>query len=485
MTFTSAHFIALLPLLVTSGTLVLVMLLIAWKRDHAVTTGVSAIGLILAILSILPVIKITPIEVTPLLLIDNYACFYMALILFCALSCVSLSYAYMKRYPGNKEELYLLILLSTAGALVLVSAQHMAGLFIGLELISVPIYGMVAYAFMNKRSLEAGIKYMVLSAAGSAFLLFGMALLYAESGSLGFVGLSDAIATDIGNPMLNMGIALMLVGLCFKLSLVPFHLWTPDVYEGAPAPVGAFLATVSKVAVFVVLLRWFQSAPEILDNPMLMLGLTVIAIASMLFGNLLALLQNNIKRMLGYSSIAHFGYLLVALIANGGVAVEAAGVYIYAYAVTILGAFGIISMMSSAGDARDQDALFQYRGMFWRRPVMTVVMTTMLLSLAGIPLTAGFIGKFYVIAVGVELHLWWLIAALVLGSAIGLYYYLRFMVTLYMVERGMRMHREPFNSAQTISACILIITAVTVVLLGIYPQPLLDILHHSGLAIAS
>jgi NADH-quinone oxidoreductase subunit N len=191
---------------------------------------------------------------------------YIALILVATLACVTLAHAYLGEggtgYPGNREELYLLMLLAAAGGIVLVSAQHLAGLFIGLELLSIPTYGLVAYAFFNKRSLEAGIKYMVLSAAGSAFLLFGMALLYAEAGSLSFSGIGHALATTgMPAPLAQLGLGMMLVGLAFKLSLVPFHLWTPDVYEGAPAPVAAFLATASKVAVFAVMVRLFQISP--------------------------------------------------------------------------------------------------------------------------------------------------------------------------------------------------------------------------------
>ncbi|MBG4418923.1 NADH-quinone oxidoreductase subunit NuoN [Pseudomonas aeruginosa] len=485
MTFTIQHFIALLPLLITSATLVVVMLAVAWKRNHSFTATLSVIGLNLALLSLLPVLGVTPIEVTPLVLVDNYACFYMALVLVSALACVTLAHAYMESYPGNREELYLLLLLATAGGLVLVSAQHLASLFIGLELLSVPVYGMVAYAFFNKRSLEAGIKYTVLSAAGSAFLLFGMALLYAESGTLGFAGLGAKVAAHVlSGPLVSVGVGMMLVGLGFKLSLVPFHLWTPDVYEGAPAPVSAFLATASKVAVFAVLLRLFQIAPAALDNQLLNISLSVIAVASILFGNLLALTQSNIKRLLGYSSIAHLGYLLVALIASKGMAVEAVGVYLATYVLTSLGAFGVITLMSTPYSGRDADALFEYRGLFWRRPVLTAVMTVMMLSLAGIPLTAGFIGKFYVIAVGVESHLWWLIGALVLGSAIGLYYYLRVMVTLFLVEPGIRQHDAPFNWGQRAGGIMLVAIALLAFFLGVYPQPLLEILQHSGLALA-
>ena len=483
--FTLQHLIALLPLLVTSLTAIVVMLAIAARRNHAMTFILSVVGLNLALLSLIPALEVGPIEVTPLLLIDAFACYYMGLVLAASLACITLIHAYLggnsgKGYPGNREELYLLVLLSAAGGLVLVSAQHLAGLFIGLELLSVPTYGMIAYAFFNKRSLEAGIKYMVLSAAGSAFLLFGMALLYAESGNLGFADIGASLAQE-SSQLVQIGIGMMLIGLAFKLSLVPFHLWTPDVYEGAPAPVAAFLATASKVAVFAVLLRLYQISPA-MSGGWLSDLLTLIAIASILFGNLLALLQNNLKRLLGYSSIAHFGYLLVALVASKGLAVEAVGVYLATYVLTSLGAFGVITLMSTPYSGRDADALYEYRGLFWRRPYLTAVLTVMMLSLAGIPLTAGFIGKFYVIAAGVEAQLWWLLGAMVLGSAIGVFYYLRVMVTLFMREPNMHRHDAPFDWGQGAGGIMLLVVALLVFVLGVYPQPLLELVQHAGLA---
>ncbi|WP_276486516.1 NADH-quinone oxidoreductase subunit NuoN [Ectopseudomonas mendocina] len=482
--FTLQHLIALLPLLVTSLTAVVVMLAIAAKRNHTLTFILSVAGLNLALLSLIPALEVAPLEVTPLLLIDKFACYYMALVLAASLACITLIHAYLggdsgKGYPGNREELYLLVLLSAAGGLVLVSAQHLAGLFIGLELLSVPTYGMIAYAFFNKRSLEAGIKYMVLSAAGSAFLLFGMALLYAESGNLGFADIGASLMRE-SSQLVQIGIGMMLIGLAFKLSLVPFHLWTPDVYEGAPAPVAAFLATASKVAVFAVLLRLYQVSPA-MSGGWLSELLTLIAIASILFGNLLALLQNNLKRLLGYSSIAHFGYLLVALIASKGLAVEAVGVYLATYVLTSLGAFGVITLMSTPYSGRDADALYEYRGLFWRRPYLTAVLTVMMLSLAGIPLTAGFIGKFYVIAAGVEAQLWWLLGAMVLGSAIGVFYYLRVMVTLFMREPNMHRHDAPFDWGQRAGGIMLLVVALLAFILGVYPQPLLELVQQAGL----
>jgi len=484
--FTFDDALALSPILITSLTALVVMLAIAAGRNHTRTFILSVIGLNLALVSMLAALSVPPRLFMELLWIDRFTYFYCILILVATLACVTLSHAYMgerqqdKGFPGNREEIYLLLLLAAVGGMVLVSAQHLASLFIGLELLSVPVYGMVAYAFFNRRSLEAGIKYMVLSAAGSAFLLFGMALLYADLGQMDFYGIGQRLA-ETDSLLARLGLGLMLVGLGFKLSLVPFHLWTADVYEGAPAPVAAFLATASKVAVFAMLLRLLQWIPGATEGALGIL-LALIADASILVGNLAALMQNNLKRLLGFSSIAHFGYLLIALIAGSGMAVEAVGVYLATYVMTTLGAFGVITLMSTPYSGRDADALYEYRGLFWRRPWLTAVLTVMMLSLAGIPLTTGFIGKFYVIASGVESKQWWLLATLIIGSGIAVFYYLRVMVALYLVEPNLKRHDAPLHWGTRAGGIMLLVVAVLAFILGVYPQPLLDLVQAGTLA---
>jgi NADH-quinone oxidoreductase subunit N len=267
--------------------------------------------------------------------------------------------------------------------------------------------------------------------------------------------------------------ALMITGIGFKLAVVPFHMWTPDVYEGAPAPVTAFVATVSKGALFGLLLRYFREAPA--TGGTVFLVFTIIAIASMVVGNLLALLQNNVKRILAYSSIAHLGYLLVAFQAGGLLGGRAATFYLTAYFVTTLGAFGVVSVLS-AGD-RDADRIEDYRGLFWRRPALAGVLVVMLFSLAGIPLTAGFLGKFYVVAAGAASATWLLLLVLVTTSAIGIYYYLRIIVALYATETP-AIHAEHVEPRMHATSRV-VLTVLTGVLfwLGIYPAPLLAVIQ--------
>ncbi|GEN24069.1 NADH-quinone oxidoreductase subunit N [Halomonas cupida] len=471
MILTATHLLALTPLVLVCVTAIVVMLGIAWRRHHTAITIVTVVGLNLALIALIGVWRMAPLA-TPMLAIDGLAIFAAVLILVAALACATLGHAYLEHYRGPREEFYLLLLCATAGAMVLAASTHLATLFFGLELLSMPLYGMLAYTYHERRSLESGIKYLVLSAAATAILLFGMALLYADTGHLDFAGLATGLVADAGAWSLA-GAALMLLGLSFKLSIVPFHQWTPDVYEGGPSPASTFLASASKVAVFVVLLRLVMAVPAF-QNALLHSVLAVLAILTMLVGNLLALTQSNLKRLLGYSSIAHFGYLLTALVVSDGLAVEATGVYLVVYMLTTLGAFGVVTLISSPYRGEDAAALHHYRGLFWRRPYLTAVLTVTMLSLAGIPFTAGFIGKFYIIALGVEAERWWLVGGVVVGSAIGLYYYLRVMVTLYLAEAGMQKRDAPEDWGVRAGGVVVLGVALLIILLGIYPTPMID-----------
>ncbi|MDE1490339.1 NADH-quinone oxidoreductase subunit NuoN [Xenorhabdus bovienii] len=481
MTITSEQLIALLPLLIVGLTVVVVMLSIAWRRDHLINFTLTVIGLNLALLSLYFVGQQEPMDVTPLIHVDRFAMFYTGLVLIASLATTTFAYSWLENYPDNKEEFYLLVLIAAVGGILLSSANHMASLFIGIELITLPLFGLIGYAYRQKRSLEASIKYMLLSAVASSFLLFGIALLYAESGDLSFASLGRNLSdSQLHEPLILAGLGMMLVGLGFKLSLVPFQLWTPDVYQGAPAPVSTFLATASKVAIFAVIMRLFLEAP-VAESETLRIVLTVMAIASILFGNLLALTQSNIKRLLGYSSIAHLGYLLVVLVAirSHTLAEETAGIYLAGYLFASIGAFGVVSLMSSPYRGPDADSLYSYRGLFWHKPILSAVMTIIMLSLAGIPLTFGFIGKFYVIATAVEAKLWWLTGAVVLGSAIGLYYYLRVMVSLYLPAPKTLNRDTPSNWALTSGGIVVLISGLLVLILGIWPQPVIDIVQQA------
>jgi len=294
--------------------------------------------------------------------------------------------------------------------------------------------------------------------------------------------LSQPIADD-NHTLILLGTAMVFTGIGFKLSLVPFHMWTPDVYHGAPSPVSGFLATVSKGAIFAALMRLFIDA-KLYEYDNFLVGVSLLAIASMIIGNLLALSQNNLKRLLAYSSIAHMGYLFITIVIYGALlqptlAIEAASFYLAAYVVTSLAAFALLSILSSsehlAAHNTDVDTIDQLKGLFWQQPILALMLTIAMLSLAGIPLTAGFIGKFYLFTAGIKGDVWWLLGALVVGSGIGIYYYLRIVFTMTMqpIDKATPNMATPTSTVATFVVWLLIIM---ILYLGILPQPLMDYL---------
>ncbi|MGO8822981.1 MAG: NADH-quinone oxidoreductase subunit N [Desulfomonilaceae bacterium] len=467
-----AELLPLLPILMISGAVILNLIAISFFRNHFLTAALTSAGLIAALLSTAAVYSSVPQQVTPLIIVDGYSIFFMALIFGTALLVTLLSYRYLELLDENREEYYLLLLLATLGSAVIVASSHFASFFLGLEILSVSLYALIAYDRNGPMGIEAGIKYLVLAATSDAFLLFGIALIYAGTGSLEFAVIAKTIGT-VHVSLLLTGTGMLIVGLGFKLSLVPFHMWTPDVYEGAPAPISAFLASISKGAVFALMLRYFNMV-DIHSSSSLVLAFTVIAVASMFGGNLLALMQNRVKRILAYSSIAHFGYLLTAFLAGGALSASAVSYYLLAYFVTILGAFGVTTMLS--GVDGEPDLLDSYRGMFWTRPLLGAVFTAMLLSLAGIPLTAGFVGKFYVMAAGISSHLWLLVISLVVSSLIGLFYYLRIIATMFSKDLGNLRSGGPDLTGSVAAGLALALLTLLLVFLGIYPAPLIEII---------
>jgi NADH-quinone oxidoreductase subunit N len=463
--------IALSPYLILAATSVLVMLVIAFYRNHKFTVFLTLAGFAISAASIIYASYVLPRAVTPLLIIDHFAFFYLGLVLLAGFSVSALAYSYLEKHQEHSEEFYLLVLLAALGCAVLAAATHFASFFLGIELLSVSLYGLSAYLRHSNRSVEAGAKYLILAAVSSAFILFGMALVYAETGNMGFNAIAaQAAGTEVHRLPFLAGIGLIIVGIGFKLAVVPFHLWTPDVYEGAPAPVTALIATMSKGAVFALVLRYFTKV-NIHHHEAIVTIITVIAVTSMFAGNLLALLQTNVKRILAYSSISHLGYLLVTVLASGQMAAAAAAFYLSAYFVTTLGAFGVVTVLSDG--QRDADSLEDYRGLIWNRPWLAGVFSAMLFSLAGIPLTAGFIGKFYVVAAGVGSALWLVVFALVINSVIGLFYYLRIIIAMFSdLKDDVRLKMKISRSGSIVLAALTLL----LILFGVYPTPLIELI---------
>ena len=368
---------ALLPYFVLSGGIALLLLLVAWLRSEAVAFG-GALAVLAASLAALPTAFAAGEQVVDgFVRIDGFALFFFALFAIAAIATEIFAFRYLPQRAAHRQEFHLLLAIATLGAAVTASAANFAAFLLGLEVLSVSLYVLVAYPEDTKPPLEAAAKYLVLSGAASSTILFGMALIYLATGTLAFGYDSGDIARG-DRDILALGQALLLAGVFFKLSLVPFHMWTPDVYQGAPAPVTGFVATVSKGAVFAVLLRYAVES-GLFDTPMLSTVAVVLGAVSMIGGNILALLQTNIKRLLAYSSIAHMGYLVIALLLAGGqeshvgLGVEAALMYLTGYFAMTLAAFGVVTALSRGDE--DAEELSAYEGLLWRQPVLAAVLT--------------------------------------------------------------------------------------------------------------
>lgn len=475
-TMSFSELMPLAPVMIVALTAVVVMILTSIKRNHNLIATASVVGLNLAAANILLNMfggQFAPSNVMGMFMVDPFTMLYQLVILIASLACCTLSHAYIETYKDNREELYILMLCSVAGAMLMVASSHYASFFISLELMSIPVYGMLAYTHQRANSLEAGIKYLVLSATASAMLLMGMAYIYAYTGSLSFYESFQVLMQNIRQPMVLLGLALIIFAVGFKLSLAPFHKWTPDVYAGAPAPIATFLATAAKVATIGLFVRFLLTSGAMLVESLVTI-ITIIAVLSILVGNFLAVRQVNLKRILGYSSIAHFGYLLIGLISMTYASLGNVSVYVITYVLTTIGAFGAVALMSSPYNNVDEaESLADYRGLFWRRPVLTATLTVMMLSLAGIPLTAGFIGKFLVVMAAVTTQHWFLAAMIVVGSGIGLYYYLRVMVVMYMTPPDTPRIDAVDHWGQKVGGIMVLLAALAVLVIGIYPDPII------------
>jgi NADH-quinone oxidoreductase subunit N len=458
---TASELAALTPLAALGLTSLAIVMAIAVRRHHAAAFALTLAGLLIAGLGIIPASAAAPIVAGELFRIDELSLGITGVFVITAIVVALMSRPYLAHISDRPEEYYALLAIATAGGVALVSTNHLAGLFIAIETMSVALYGLIAYARQRMLSIEAAIKYLIMTGAASAVLLFGVALIYVDTGGLSFASIATAASGTFSHAGLA-GLALMIAGLAFKLAVAPFHMWVPDVYQGAPAPVAALIATISKGAVVIVSFRML-SATGALAHPEPLAILTALAIASMVAGNLLALLQTRVKRLLAYSSIAHLGYLLVGVIAADALGLEAVVFYLVAYFLMTLLAFGVVAALSTPSE--DADALATFRGLCFRRPLLGLTLVISLLSLIGVPLTAGFMAKVYVLAAGASQALWSLVITLAVTSAVGAFYYIRLIaVTLARPEAA---ELETRTSVEM--GTLLAVLAIGVVLAGAAP----------------
>lgn len=404
--------------------------------------------------------------------LDNFAIFFKGIFLLASALTILISDHYMKREDCNVGELYPLILFATTGMMLMASGTDLMTIFLGLEVLSVSLYVLAGFNRADPKSNEAGLKYFLLGAFSTGFLLYGMALTYGATGTTRIAKIAEFIAQNSSvaeNPMFYIGMLLMATGFSFKIAAAPFHMWTPDVYEGAPTPMTAYMSAGPKAAGFAAFLRVLIVAFPSLKADWSDL-LWVLAVLTMTIGNIIALNQNNIKRMLAYSSIAHAGYALVGFTAGNPEGTAGILFYMLSYTFMNIGAFAIIVLVGKKGE--DNINVTDYAGFATKHPVLALAMSVFLFSLAGMPPTAGFIGKFYLFSGAIKAGYIWLAIIGVLNSAASVYYYLRVMVYMYMkdpVEEFDWMKASP-----AVLLCVLVSVA-GVLIPGILPSYLLDL----------
>ena len=392
--------------------------------------------------------------------LDNFATFFNLTFLISAGLTILMSDEYLKREGYPISEYYPLMLFTTAGAMWMVSGTDMMTIFLGLEVLSISLYVLAGLFRGNLASNEAGLKYFLLGAFSTGFLLYGIALVYGATGSTQIQEIAQYAAQNsyvLGNPMMVGGMLLLATGFLFKIAAAPFHMWTPDVYQGAPTPITAFMSAGPKAAAFGAFMRVFIVAMAGLQSDWTGM-LWILAVATMIFGNFIAIKQDNIKRMLAYSSIAHAGYAMVGMVAANAVGKAGILFYMLAYAFMNIGAFAVLVLAGKKGE--ENLTLESFSGFGYRRPLLGVALTIFLFSLMGIPPTAGFAGKFYIFAGAIKSGYIWLAVIGVLNSAVSLYYYLRVMVYMYF--------REPTEDFSWVKVDVPTLASIVIALIGVF-----------------
>jgi NADH-quinone oxidoreductase subunit N len=474
---TTADFYRVLPELVWCGFGLLAMLFQPFVRNRHFFTVLAFLGALAGTAGSCFAFRSPGAGLYGLIQSDPFSFFFHLLVGTVAVLVVLAAGPYLDRERLPFAEFYALLLFATAGMGVLASAQELLTAFIGLEMSSISSYILAGYRRDSLKSGESAMKYFLLGSFATAFFLYGIALVYGATGTTRLDMMMDA---DTASTLLKLGLSMILIGLGFKVAAAPFQIWTPDVYEGAPTPVTALFSAGPKAAAFALLLRIFATVPA--ATQFWFWAFWILAVLTMFAGNLGALVQTNIKRLLAYSSIAHAGYILVAFaavtsMAKGGRAEAAAAYaavlfYLLSYALVKLGAFTIVSQLGGAGEKNL--SLDDYAGLSQRQPVVAAMLSIYLLSLLGLPVTAGFFGKFYIFKAAVNSHLLWLAALMAINSVIGAYYYLRVIVVMYMREPSAETAATaPVRFPLAVST-VLAVTAIGTILFGVMPNPVIN-----------
>lgn len=466
--------VSLAPVLVLSvfAMIVLIMDLFTGKNKIGLVF-VSLTGLLVTAISALAKFDLPVHSFNQSYVVDHLSVFFTFIFTISSALAILLSVEYNKREKIKVGEYYSLILFCTVGMILLASSTDLIMIFLGIEIVSLCLYVLAGINRRNTRSNEASLKYFLLGAFATGFLLYGMTLLYGGTGTTKLYRIAEILREGNGYslPLMLMGMALLVIGMGFKVASVPFHMWAPDVYQGAPTPVTAFMAVGPKAAAFVAIFRVFAEAMPDLSSSWTLI-LSIVAVLSMFVGNLGAIVQTNIKRMLAYSSISHVGYILIAVIAKNSLGSSSLMFYMLAYTFMIFGAFGVVILMGREGDENLE--LENYSGLAYKHPLLALSMTIFLLSLGGLPPLAGFVAKFYIFSAAIEEGYVTLVVIAVLNTAISFYYYLRVTVYMYMKEpqKEFNLHWGP------LTVLVVVISLIGTLQLGLFPEPVILLTQH-------
>jgi NADH-quinone oxidoreductase subunit N len=469
---TSSEYTRILPeiILTLVGVLIMFLEAVTTEKQKSIFAPITIIGLAGAFIGALAAYGDPGPAFQNMLVVDGFATFFRVLVIGVGLLAVLSSSGYLRQENSRGGEFYALILFSLVGQSIMASANELIMIFVGLEISSIASYILAGYLRDDARNNESALKYFLLGSFATAFLLYGVAWIYGTTGSTNLTQIRLVLLNG-AEPVALAGIAaaLIFVGLAFKVSAVPFQAWAPDVYQGAPAPVSAFLSVGPKAAAFAILLRIFMTAFGPISSSWVPFVWGV-ALATMTVGNFAAILQSNIKRLLAYSSIAHAGYVLVAVTANSGAGSAAVMFYMAAYAFTNIGAFAVVTYFARKGEK--YVGVEDFAGLSQRNPAMAAMLSIFLLSLIGVPLTGGFFGKFYIFKAALDSNLIWLTVLGLLNSAVAAYYYLRILVVMYFKEPGESSENLPPAGAALQIAVYG--SAIGTLILGIFPSWVLE-----------
>ncbi len=477
---TADDYLRYLPeiILTVVGVVIMFLEAVGGERRKPALGWLAGAGLLAAIWGSVVALGVGGTGFQNMVIVDGFATFFRILVLVIGLLTIVSSTQYLDREKANAGEFHALLLFSIAGQCVMASANELIMVFIGLEISSIASYILAGYLRDDRRNNESALKYFLLGSFATAFLLYGVAWVYGLTGSTNLAEVRRVLMTPEGAPnlvLMGTAAALMFVGFAFKVSAAPFQVWAPDVYQGAPAPVSAFMSTGPKAAAFAVFLRVFITAfgPIATRWEPFVWGS---AIATMIVGNFAALTQTNIKRLLAYSSIAHAGYVLVAVTAHSEIGTAAAMFYLAAYAFMQIGAFAVVTWFSRQGEKYVN--IDDLAGLGERQPMVAAMLTIFLLSLIGVPLTGGFFGKFYIFRAALDSNLVWLTVIGLLNSAVAAYYYLRLIVVMYMKEPGAATENVgPVSAGLRVA---ILGSALATLVLGIFPSLVLDFAGRSA-----